>query len=330
VHLLFDGHHLQHSSMSSSAIFSPLVSSNRIDPQIIGDSDVASGDIDPPMIGDIDVCCGNVVSSMSTFESEGFCHLSLRHVLAATTHSPSDLEMDAYHEAWSSLPADPVSTYSFRGISQARFLLNPQCSTVSRLCPVAYRLDYNNNATLGDTVREFGEPVHDVESSKVDMAVVEFLNSVLRKHGQSQGEYLMGYTQIRITSSVDMQGLPTAEGVHQDGAELVMVMFVKGHNLTANSGESRVYSLDQPLGPITDESKAQQFRKFQHTMRDPFEAVLLSDRKVKHDNLPVVMKDPSLPATRDVLVCWMRPVRYSGPDADDLSPHVTAVSMSNL
>jgi hypothetical protein len=238
--------------------------------------------------------------SLVKYDDVWQCNLSV----AAT-----DVDLDRYKKHWDHLPQDPV--YKFRGASMARFEMNLESGRVSRLQPQSFQLDESNNAYLKSLPREFGPPPHQPEQDPVDISILQIIIGIIQARAVRQESYLLGYHQFRITTDAEMFGLPTKEGVHQDGAEFVFIMYVDGENLTLNSGESRVYDLDQPNGQIVDESAAASHRLFQHSMRKPFEFLMLDDRRVKHDNLPVEQLDASLPATRDVLVCWARPYKES-------------------
>lgn len=97
--------------------------------------------------------------------------------------------------------------------------------------------------------------------------------------------------QFRIEARHDAPGRPTPEGVHRDGVDYVLVLFVNRINI--DSGTTTVHDLDgRTLGSFT--------------LSVPFDAALVDDARVKHGVTPVEAIDRSRPAYRDVLVVTFR------------------------
>ena len=116
-------------------------------------------------------------------------------------------------------------------------------------------------------------------------------------------------TGFRVTRSATRLGEPGPEGVHQDSALLTVVMLLQRRNLAADSGGSRVWSLDQPCGkPAAADAEPTVGRLLgSHVLRHPFDALFLLDREVKHEALPIMQLDESAgPAIRDVLTFEVR------------------------
>merc|ERR1712039_599848 len=87
-------------------------------------------------------------------------------------------------------------------------------------------------------------------------------------------------------------------------------------------GQSRVYSLEQPVGMLQSEEQeelAEKNRIFRRTMAEEFHSIFLADRCVRHDNLPLVQLDKTRPASRRVLVIWIREPR--GDESMEVHPH---------
>jgi hypothetical protein len=245
---------------------------------------------------------GKVVEDL---EKDSFAYIKDAMLICDVTLTGAELVQ--YQGLWDRLPEDPV--YKFRGASMNRYWINTEEKSFVRLLPQPFALDYNNNAKLGAKPRAFEPPPHCPAVSKVDLAIMQnMIIPIISARGKHH-EYLLGYHQFRITSTGSMEGLPTAEGVHQDGAEFVFIMYVNGTNLALGAGESHVYTLEQPNGVLDTPEKQNEAlsnRVFSHAMTKPFECIVLSDREVRHDNNPVKQDDTSIPATRDVLVCWAR------------------------
>jgi hypothetical protein len=97
--------------------------------------------------------------------------------------------------------------------------------------------------------------------------------------------------QFRIEACAGTQGKPTPEGMHRDGVDYVLVLLIARTNI--KSGTTTIADLEgRPLGSFT--------------LRAPFDAALVDDRRVYHGVTPVEPIDPDLPAYRDVLVVTFR------------------------
>lgn len=96
--------------------------------------------------------------------------------------------------------------------------------------------------------------------------------------------------QFRIEARAGALGLPTPEGMHRDGVDWVVVLLIDRLNVEAGSTR------------IVEERRVAEF-----TLRDPGEAVLLDDRRIRHGVTAISAVDPDWPAHRDVLVVtWDR------------------------
>jgi hypothetical protein len=97
--------------------------------------------------------------------------------------------------------------------------------------------------------------------------------------------------QFRIEAAAGAPGLPTPEGVHHDGVEVVVIAMLERQNL--KGGETRV---TDPAG--------RDLARF--TLDGLLDLTILDDRRVMHGVTPVEPRDPGLPSCRDVLVLTWR------------------------
>jgi len=100
--------------------------------------------------------------------------------------------------------------------------------------------------------------------------------------------------QFRIEAAAGTPGLPTPEGVHHDGVDVVLIAMLARHNL--KGGETRV----------TDPEGGELAR---FTLDGLLDLTVLDDRRVMHGVTPVEPADPALPSSRDVLVLTWRALR---------------------
>jgi hypothetical protein len=98
--------------------------------------------------------------------------------------------------------------------------------------------------------------------------------------------------QFRVEAAAGAPGLPTPEGVHHDGVDVVLIAMLARTNL--KGGETLV----------TDEAGAEHAR---FTLDGLLDLAILDDQRVMHGVTPVEPMDPALPSSRDVLVLtWKR------------------------
>ena len=111
-------------------------------------------------------------------------------------------------------------------------------------------------------------------------------------------------------SSAFGAGDPSPEGVHQDAAELTAVLLIDRRNVSAASGASRVWSLAQPCGKVRGRGGGIE-EDLQHlltsvVLEERFDTLFVLDREVKHEALPILARDATRDARRDVLTFEIR------------------------
>lgn len=104
--------------------------------------------------------------------------------------------------------------------------------------------------------------------------------------------------QFRVEARPGAPGLPTPEGVHHDGVDVVLIAMLARTNLAG--GETLV----------TDDVGGELAR---FTLDGALDLAVMDDRRVMHGVTPVEPRDPALPSCRDVLVLtWKRADRQAG------------------
>jgi hypothetical protein len=119
----------------------------------------------------------------------------------------------------------------------------------------------------------------------------------------------MQMAAYRVVSNTRRFGDPGPEGVHQDTAELTAIMLVRRENLQHDSGWNRVWKLEQPNGKVESELEGDtgSDNLLAHTLlASQFDMLLVLDRDVKHEALPIRADDQTLDAVRDVLTFEVR------------------------
>ena len=97
--------------------------------------------------------------------------------------------------------------------------------------------------------------------------------------------------QFRIEAQEGISGLPTPEGVHQDGVNYVLMVMVQRQNLV--NGSTAIYDKHK--------IKVDEF-----TLQQPLDLAIVNDEHVFHGVTPIVQLSTDTPAIRDVLVITFR------------------------
>lgn len=106
-----------------------------------------------------------------------------------------------------------------------------------------------------------------------------------REAAPPQGWFVEAH-QFRIFARNGQPGLPTPEGMHHDGRDWVMILYVGGGNFVG--GETTVDALHETV--------------LRHRLSQPGEALFLDDRRLRHGTSAIEPALPHLPAWRDTLV----------------------------
>ena len=162
-----------------------------------------------------------------------------------------------------------------------------QVGETARLMP--YQPHYQTvdyNPLNGGVARYFAPILDDLHHSVTLAALLEFGDSVFSQISGNH-QWHIELHQFRIEARDGKLGKPTPEGVHRDGVDFVLVVMIKRVNI--DSGATTIHDLDNRL-----------IGEF--TLREPFDMVLVNDRKLYHGVTPITQLDADAEAFRDVLV----------------------------
>ena len=168
------------------------------------------------------------------------------------------------------------ATYAIDGAGQGARLMPYQ--------PHYQTVDYN--PLNGGLARYFAPILGDLHQSITLAALLEFGNRVFSQISGNP-QWHIELHQFRIEARDGRMGKPTPEGVHRDGVDYVIVVMIKRVNI--DSGATTIYDLDNQLVG-------------EFTLRDPFDMVLVNDRRLYHGVTAITQLDADTEAFRDVLV----------------------------
>ena len=188
----------------------------------------------------------------------------------------SRLEQDQYMADGGRYRKRRHATYAIESAGQSARLMPYQ--------PHYQTADYN--PLNGGVARYFAPILEDLHQSITLAALLEFGNRVFSQISGNP-QWHIELHQFRIEARDGRMGKPTPEGVHRDGVDFVIVVMIKRVNI--DSGATTIYDLDNQLVG-------------EFTLRDPFDMVLVNDRKLYHGVTPITQIDADTEAFRDVLV----------------------------
>lgn len=102
-------------------------------------------------------------------------------------------------------------------------------------------------------------------------------------------------------TQVNEKAEPGPEGVHQDSADLTAIVLMDRTNVTIGSAGNRVWSLQQPAGKpcVADLHSSRLIAS--PVLLQRFDTLMVLDRKVKHEALPIQIPHGQQFGRRDVL-----------------------------
>lgn len=229
-----------------------------------------------------------------TLRGEGHVRLEAdrtRALLAAG--GPLD-DWDGFCASWCEMPVDGYLADGgrYRKRRHANYQVDADGAIVRQPHRPHYQSrDYN---PLHGGIERWFEPVDEtIGDGQVLRTVLDTCRAVFAPLRPEVRQWFVEVHQFRIEAFEGEAGLPTPEGVHRDGVDFVLVLLIRRHNV--RSGITRIQGPDgRCLGSFT--------------LVEPFDAVLVDDRRVYHSVTPIQPMDAAQPAWRDVLVVTFRAI----------------------
>ncbi|MGX1562499.1 2OG-Fe dioxygenase family protein [Streptomyces sp. NPDC055506] len=206
-------------------------------------------------------------------------------VLTGALETAPESAVKEFTESWNDLPADehlPADVpYRFR--RYGTFRLGP--GEWEQLPHTAFFQEERLNPVNGGINRMFAPLEDSVAAGPALHAIVTALHE--RLPGDAEGIDTCGVHQIRVTATAETAGDPAPEGIHQDGHHYVGQVLIRRENVSG--AESCLYDLHR--------------RPVHHAvLTQPFETILLDDRRVLHGVTPVTPAPGTRAGVRDMLL----------------------------
>jgi hypothetical protein len=157
------------------------------------------------------------------------------------------------------------------------------------------------------------EFLHD---SHVRTALQEVLKTLPLTNLKNKESFAVGIHAFKLhidpTNPELLRANATAEGVHRDGAEMIMINFAGSKNVRGDSAKTYLWTNEQPLGHA-DLSDPQQLKNLitVDRLNEPGDYFILSDQKLKHCVSEILQCDKCKPTERKVMVIYIRDFKDS-------------------
>lgn len=198
-------------------------------------------------------------------------------------------EWVTFKNSWNNLTQDQHmkdgGSYRYRRYSVLSWDANQERIIMEPHQPHYQTLDYN---TLnGGVFREFDPFEPHIVQNKCFEAILDFSVNCINQLTQHSTHWHIEAHQFRIVCDGKRAGNPTPEGIHRDGRDFVLIMFIDRKNV--KGGKTTLYDLDK--NALKD-----------YTMSYPSEIIMLNNHKLYHDVSAIEPHNPNEQSHRDVLV----------------------------
>ncbi|MCP4334712.1 MAG: 2OG-Fe dioxygenase family protein [Gammaproteobacteria bacterium] len=232
----------------------------------------------------------SIADIIESLVADDFAFIESAHtteILSAIAATPVG-DDPVFLDSWNRLEHDQYMADDgrYRKRRHATYAID-QTGEAARLMP--YQPHYQTvdyNPLNGGVARYFAPILDDLHHSVTLAALLEFGDLVFSQINGNHRWHIELH-QFRIEARDGKLGKPTPEGVHRDGVDFVLVVMIKRVNI--DSGATTIYDLDNRLVG-------------EFTLREPFDMVLVNDRKLYHGVTPITQLDADAEAFRDVLV----------------------------
>ncbi|MFE5549354.1 2OG-Fe dioxygenase family protein [Streptomyces sp. NPDC056534] len=229
------------------------------------------------------------------------------------------MDLQGLRDSCSNLPNDP--TLAFRKSANGRFSLDCDRRRIERLEHQPYILSTAEDFIRHDSgeLRRFSEIDENLQKSPALHALM--LLKFFMIDGVSvaprpmldyeSSKWVCTLFSLRTVTTPDLMGEPALEGVHSDGVDHTMTVYIGSQNMTADSATTFLHAPQQESGTRWDEvDSSLTLESFQH--REFLDTVIFIDYERKHSVSSVLPIDHQKRSTRDMLLFFTRKPAIKG------------------
>jgi hypothetical protein len=231
----------------------------------------------------------------------------------------------------------PDPTLDYRSVTYGRYCIDPETRSIRRLETQPYTLTVQEDYKRHDSgiPRMFDEAPTDMQGNTVVQALMLF-KALIFHHVPISLRDRLDYTspawictmfnaRTHTSKSAGIFGEPALEGVHSDGSDHTMTVFLGSNNMRADSAVTFMHDNAETTGIQTCQTNPSLIRgRVQH--RHFLDTLMFVDHEFKHSVTSVHQADVTRPATRDMLVVFTRRPKLEGHVsgyADSMELHCT-------
>ncbi|KAG9256672.1 2OG-Fe dioxygenase-domain-containing protein [Emericellopsis atlantica] len=232
----------------------------------------------------------------------------------------------------------PDPTLDYRSVTYGRYCIDPETRSIRRLESQPYTLTVQEDYKRHDSgvPRTFDEAPSDMQGNTVVQALLLFKALIFHgvqvpprdrlDYSSSRWVTIMFNARTHTARNQGIFGEPALEGVHSDGSDHTMTVFLGSHNMRADSAVTFMHDNQETTGVQTWETNPTLIKGRVHHQH-LLDTLIFVDHEFKHSVTSVHQQDDSYPATRDMLVVFTRRPKMSGHVsgyADTMDLHPTA------
>ncbi|RVU20514.1 hypothetical protein EOT10_27860 [Streptomyces antnestii] len=250
-------------------------------------------------------------------------------ILSAFGATPESIE--DFKKVTEDLPPDP--TLDFRKARNGRFCIDPANGQAYRTEFQPFVLSAEEDFVRHDSgkTRHFAEMDNNTQLNPTFKALLIFKAliagdlQILHRPFQDYNtdKWICTVFHTRTITTPQLTGEPALEGVHADGVDHTMTVFLGGRNMTEDSAITRIHDNAEKnathWGQVDPEL---QFGVMQH--RNFLDTILIVDHERKHSVSTIAAQDADQSAWRDMLVFFTRKPALEGHASsglDSTAPH---------
>jgi len=199
-------------------------------------------------------------------ETVGYAHLA-PEVLHPGRIGCTERQVADFVDSWNALPRDPYTSNSGAGVRLRRYgRLAVREDGITALPSAPFVQSSQVNPVFGGIERQFATLEPAFVASPVLASLIQVLRQCLPGLFDQLEDLSLGIHQIRVRTSTGEDGLPTPEGIHQDGHRFVAQVFILRNEV--DGGCSTFYENGAPV--------------YETYLTQPFECLLVDDRRMFH------------------------------------------------
>jgi hypothetical protein len=217
----------------------------------------------------------------------------------------------------------PDPTLDYRSVTYGRYCIDPETRSIRRLESQPYTLTEQEDYKRHDSgiPRMFDEAPTDMQGNTVVQALMLFKALVFQgvpithrdRLDYSSPAWICTMFNARTHTSKNngIFGEPALEGVHSDGSDHTMTVFLGSQNMRVDSAVTFMHDNEETTGVQIWETNPTLIRARVHHQHF-LDTLVFVDHDFKHSVTSVHQLDASQPACRDMLVVFTRRPKLEG------------------